>query len=91
MAFRDRIVRDALIVTTALGAMFALGGSASAAFLINCKECHTVPQNGMVIINFQTTTNLGAGLYKVFQVRIVSIFKAPPRTVASAMKSHVQT
>src|SRR5208282_5581174 len=68
MPFRDRIARDTLIVTTALSAMFALGGSASAAFLINCQECHTVPQNGMVILNFQTTTNLGAGLHKVFQV-----------------------
>jgi len=45
-----------------------LGGSARAAFLINCKACHTVPQNGMAIVNFQATTNLGAGLYKVFQV-----------------------
>jgi hypothetical protein len=68
MPFRDRTARDILIVTGALSAMFALGGSASAAFLINCKQCHTVPQNGMVIINFQTTTNVGAGLYKVFQV-----------------------
>jgi len=68
MPFRDRTARDTLIVTAALGAMFALGGSASAAFLINCRECHTVPQNGMVILNFQTTTNLGAGLRKVFQV-----------------------
>jgi hypothetical protein len=48
--------------------MFALCGNASAAFLIDCEECHTVPQKGMAIVNFQTTTNLGAGLFKVFQV-----------------------
>ncbi len=68
MPFRNRTARDTLIFTAALSAMFALGGSASAAFFINCQECHTVPQNGMVILNFQTTTNLGAGLRKVFQV-----------------------
>jgi hypothetical protein len=49
-------------------AMFALVGVAHAAFYINCLECHPVPQNGMAIVNFQTMTNLGAGLCKVFQV-----------------------
>jgi hypothetical protein len=68
LPFPDRTARHILMIMAALGAMFALGGSASAAFLINCKECHTVPQNGMAIVNFQTTTNLGAGLYNVFQV-----------------------
>ncbi len=53
---------------TALIAMFALGGSASAAFYVNCAGCHTVPQNGMAIVNFQTTSNLGVGLRKVFKV-----------------------
>ena len=48
--------------------MFALCGSATAAFYINCAGCHTVPQNGMAIVNFQTTTNLGNGLRKVFKV-----------------------
>jgi hypothetical protein len=48
--------------------MFALCGSADAAFYINCAGCHTVPQNGMGILNFQTTTNLGNGLRKVFKV-----------------------
>ena len=60
--------RDALAVTTVLMAMFALCGSATAAFYINCAGCHTVPQNGMAIVNFQTTTNLGNGLRKVFKV-----------------------
>ena len=60
--------RHAVAVTVALLAMFALGGSATAAFYINCGGCHTVPQNGMAIVNYQTTTNLGRGLLKVFQV-----------------------
>ena len=60
--------RDILAVTMALMAMFALCGSATAAFYINCAGCHTVPQNGMAIVNFQTTTNLGSGLRKVFKV-----------------------
>jgi len=68
MFFRHRTARVTLVVTAAFGALFALDGIARAAFLINCQQCHTVPQNGMVIVNFQTTTNLGAGLYKVFQV-----------------------
>jgi hypothetical protein len=60
--------RDALAVTTVLMAMFALSGSATAAFYVNCAGCHTFPQNGMAIVNFQTTTNLGNGLRKVFKV-----------------------
>ncbi len=48
--------------------MFALCGSASAAFYIDCAGCHTVPQSGMVIVNYQATTNLGNGLRKVFKV-----------------------
>ena len=48
--------------------MCALCGCANAAFLINCAGCHTVPQNGMAVANFQTTTNLGQGLRKVFKV-----------------------
>ena len=60
--------RDTLAFTTALVAMFALCGSATAAFYINCAGCHTVPQSGMAIVNFQTTTNLGNGLRKVFKV-----------------------
>ncbi|MGA2661393.1 MAG: hypothetical protein ABSH34_28255 [Verrucomicrobiota bacterium] len=60
--------RHALAVTTALMVMFAWCGSASAAFYINCAGCHTVPQNGMAIVNFQATTNLGNGLRKVFKV-----------------------
>jgi len=49
-------------------AMFSWCGSAAAAFYINCAGCHTVPQNGLAIVNFQTTTNLGNGLRKVFKV-----------------------
>jgi len=59
----------ALAVTTILVAMFALCGSATAAFYINCAGCHTVTQSGVAIVNFQTTTNLGNGLRKVFQVK----------------------
>jgi hypothetical protein len=58
-----------LAVTTVLVAMFGLCGSASAAFYINCAGCHTAPQSGMAILSFQTTTNLGNGLRKVFEVR----------------------
>ena len=64
----SRASRSAVAVSTALTAMFMLCGSASAEFLINCAGCHTVPQNGMAITNYQSTANLGAGLRKVFQV-----------------------
>lgn len=61
-------VRNILMVVI-LMALFGLGGGhAGAAFLINCKACHTVPQNGMAIVNFQSITNLGAGTYNVFRV-----------------------
>ncbi|MGD0816636.1 MAG: hypothetical protein ABSA83_23850 [Verrucomicrobiota bacterium] len=60
--------RDAVTAAVALMAMIALCGNASAAFYINCAGCHTVPQNGVNIVNYQTTTNLGAGLLKVFEV-----------------------
>jgi len=60
--------RRGLAVTTALMVVLASCGSASAAFYINCRGCHTVPQNGMAIVNFQTTTNLGNGVRKVFKV-----------------------
>jgi len=56
------------VVTAALLAMFVRCDSANAAFFINCAGCHTVAQNGMAIVNFQTTTNLGDGLRKVFKV-----------------------
>jgi hypothetical protein len=49
-------------------AMFALCGNASAAFYIDCAGCHTVSQNGMAVADYQTTTNLGKGPLKVFQV-----------------------
>jgi len=61
--------RDAVAITMALTAMFALCGSATAAFYVNCAECHTTPQTGMAIVNYQTTTNLGKGQLKVFQVK----------------------
>jgi hypothetical protein len=64
----SKIARDALAITTALLAMFALCGTATAAFYINCAGCHTVSQSGMAIVSFQTTTNLGSGLRKVFKV-----------------------
>jgi hypothetical protein len=66
--FMGWIVKDVLVATTILSVIFVLAGNAKAAFLINCKACHTVPQNGMAIVNFQATTNLGAGLRKVFQI-----------------------
>jgi hypothetical protein len=62
-------IRDALAITMVLVAMFGLCGSATAAFYINCAGCHGTPQNGMAIVNYQTTTNLGNGLRKVFQVK----------------------
>jgi hypothetical protein len=65
---RAQTARNALAVTTAILAMFALYDSATAAFYINCSGCHTIPQNGMAIVNFQTTTNLGNGVRKVFKV-----------------------
>lgn len=63
-----RTAREALPVTIVLLAMFAWCCDSSAAFLINCAGCHTVPQNGMSLLNFQTTTNLGDGPRKVFKV-----------------------
>jgi hypothetical protein len=58
----------ALGLATAFLAMFALCSSAPATFYVNCAGCHTVPQNGMAIVNFETTTNLGQRLFKVFKV-----------------------
>lgn len=63
-----KTARHAVAVVTALMAMFTFCGSATAAFYINCAGCHTVPQSGMAILNFQTSTNLGNGLRKVFKV-----------------------
>lgn len=63
-----KVGRRGLGVATALMVILASCGSASAAFYINCAGCHTVPQNGMAIVNFQTTTNLGNGVRKVFKV-----------------------
>jgi hypothetical protein len=60
--------RQALAVTMVLVLMFGLSGSAPAAFYINCAGCHGAPQNGMAIVNFQGTTNLGNGVRKVFKV-----------------------
>jgi len=47
---------------------FVLADSARAAFYINCASCHPAPQSGMSVANFQTVTNLGEGLLKVFRV-----------------------
>ena len=33
----------------------------------DCTICHSIPLTGMGLTNFQTQTNLGAGLLKVFQ------------------------
>jgi hypothetical protein len=63
-----KTAHDALAVTTALVAMVALCCSATAAFYINCAGCHTVPQSGVAIVNYQTTTNLDNDLRKVFKV-----------------------
>jgi hypothetical protein len=53
----------------ALLTIFALCGSATAAFYVDCAGCHATSQNGMAITNYQTTANLGSGLLKVFQVK----------------------
>jgi len=66
--FSAQTARDALGLTTALLTIFALCGNATAAFYLNCAGCHMEPQNGMAIVNFQATTNLGHGLRKIFQV-----------------------
>ena len=60
--------RSSIAVISAFVVLLMLCGSTRAAFLINCGGCHNVSQNGMGIVNFQTTTNLGAGLRKVFKV-----------------------
>jgi hypothetical protein len=60
--------RRALAVLAVLVAMLASCVNATAAFYINCAGCHTVPQDGMAMVNFQTTTNLGSGPRKVFKV-----------------------
>lgn len=60
--YRSQTTREVLLVIIASVAMLGLGGHATAAFYINCAGCHTVPRNGMVIVNFQSTTNLGASL-----------------------------
>ena len=56
--------KAAIVLTVAL----VLADTATAAFYINCASCHPVPQTGMEIVNFQTVTNLGEGLLKVFKV-----------------------
>ena len=58
---------NAQTARNALAVMFMFCLSAKAAFYINCASCHTALQNGMAIANFQTTTNLGEGLHKVFK------------------------
>jgi hypothetical protein len=60
--------RESLAVMTTILGIFTFFGHATAAFYINCAGCHTVPQSGVAIVNFQTTTNLGNGLRKVFKV-----------------------
>jgi len=68
MPCRSQAAQGALSVIATLVAIFASSGRATAAFYINCAACHTVAQQGMAIVNFQTTTNLGAGPCKVFKV-----------------------
>jgi len=60
--------RESLAIMTTILGIFTFCGHATAAFYINCAGCHTVSQSGMAIVNFQTTTNLGSGLRKVFKV-----------------------
>lgn len=36
---------------------------------ISCKNCHSATRDGMAVTDFLTTTNLGSGTRKVFQVR----------------------
>ena len=62
------IARHALTAVATVLAVLGSCGSATAAFYINCAGCHTTPQNGMAVVNFQTTTNLGKGPRKVFKV-----------------------
>jgi hypothetical protein len=35
---------------------------------VDCRSCHGTAKNGMALTGFQTQTNLGAGLLKVFKV-----------------------
>jgi len=62
--FIDQTARHAVFFMAVLTSCV----NATAAFYINCLGCHTVAQNGMAILNFQTTTNLGNGVRKVFMV-----------------------
>ena len=50
-------------------ALYALPAPALPSYGVeDCTLCHVTPQSGMTLSNFQTRTNLGAGLFKVFQV-----------------------
>jgi hypothetical protein len=61
--------RESFAVMTTILGIFTFCGHATAAFYINCAGCHTVTQSGVAIVNYQSTTNLGNGLRKVFQVK----------------------
>jgi hypothetical protein len=60
--------RHIRVVTTALVAVLALSAKATPDQGLDCASCHDIAQTGMSLANFQTTTNLGAGLRKVFRV-----------------------
>jgi len=60
-------------ITACLGAALAiilgaLTASALPQYGLDCRSCHAAAKNGMTLSNFQTQTNLGAGLFKVFVV-----------------------
>jgi hypothetical protein len=61
--------------TASLIFLLMIGSNSSAAFYVNCAACHTTPQSGMEITNYQSTTNAGAGTAAVFSA-------TPGQTVA---------
>jgi hypothetical protein len=46
----------------------AVSASALPDYGADCTGCHATPKNGMALTGFQTQTNLGAGLLKVYKV-----------------------
>jgi len=57
------------ILLTSVLPLLAMQVSATPAKGSNCAGCHTAARTGMALVNFQTTTNLGSGVLKVYTVK----------------------
>ena len=62
-----RLLTNRLLFATCVG-FLAPKAEALPSNGANCSTCHSTPRGGMALGSFQTTTNLGAGVLKVFKV-----------------------